>query len=91
MPNEFWAEAVQCAIYVQNQCPQIKLVNQTPQEAYCDHKPNVSYLKVLGSVAYVHVPIEKEQNLMIKVRNMCSLGMTRRQRLLSCLIQLTKG
>lgn len=33
MSKEFWAEAVQCAIYVQNRCPHSKLEDQTPQEA----------------------------------------------------------
>ena len=31
MSKEFWAEAVQCAIYVQNRCPHAKLDDQTPQ------------------------------------------------------------
>ena len=25
MPKKFWAEAVQCTIYVQNRCPHVKL------------------------------------------------------------------
>jgi len=29
MSKEFWAEAVQCAIYVQNRCPHVKLDDQT--------------------------------------------------------------
>jgi transposase InsO family protein len=33
MPKDFWAEAVQCAVYVQNRCPHAKLADQTPQEA----------------------------------------------------------
>ena len=56
MPKEFWAEAVQCAIYVQNQCPHAKLDDQTPQEAWSGQKPTISHLKVFGSVAYAHVP-----------------------------------
>lgn len=34
MSKEFWAEVVQCAIYVQNRCPHAKLDDQTPQEAW---------------------------------------------------------
>jgi len=33
MPNKFCAEAVQCAVYVQNRYPHAKLMNLTPQEA----------------------------------------------------------
>jgi hypothetical protein len=32
MPKEFWAEAVQCAMYVQNRCPHQILENKTLQE-----------------------------------------------------------
>jgi transposase InsO family protein len=30
MPKEFWAEAVRCAIYLQNRCPTASLENITP-------------------------------------------------------------
>jgi transposase InsO family protein len=29
-PKEFWAEAMHCAVYVQNRCPHAKLADQTP-------------------------------------------------------------
>jgi transposase InsO family protein len=32
MPKEFWAETVQCAVYIQNRCPHVFLNNRTPQE-----------------------------------------------------------
>ena len=52
MPKEFWAEAVQCAIYIQNRCPHARLNGKTPQEVWSGQKPSVSHLKVFGSVAY---------------------------------------
>ena len=63
MPKEFWAEAVQCAVYVQNRCPHAKLANQTPQEAWSGHKPTVSHFKVFGSMAYAHVPDQRRTKL----------------------------
>jgi transposase InsO family protein len=33
IPKEFWAEAVRCAVYLQNRCPTASLENITPQEA----------------------------------------------------------
>ncbi|KAA0043668.1 polyprotein [Cucumis melo var. makuwa] len=63
MPKEFWVEAVQCAVYVQNRCPHTKLTNQIPQEAWSGHKPTVPYLKVFGSVAYAHVPNQRRTKL----------------------------
>nr|KYP55857.1 Retrovirus-related Pol polyprotein from transposon TNT 1-94 [Cajanus cajan] len=56
IPKKFWAEAVQCAFYVQNICPHAKLGKKTPQEIWSGMKPSVSHLRVFGSVAYVQVP-----------------------------------
>jgi transposase InsO family protein len=30
IPKEFWAEAVRCAVYIQNRCPHTFLNNKTP-------------------------------------------------------------
>ncbi|KAJ3704843.1 hypothetical protein LUZ61_008548 [Rhynchospora tenuis] len=63
MPKEFWAEVVQCAVYLQNRCPTASLENMTPQEAWCGVKPTVSHLKVFGSVAYAHIPDQRRTKL----------------------------
>ena len=63
VPKEFWAEAVQCAIYVQNRCPHAKLNEKTPQEVWSGRKPSVSHLKVFGSIAYGHVPAQQRTKL----------------------------
>lgn len=74
MPKKFWAEAVQCAIYVQNRCPHIKLDDQTPQEAWSGQKPTVSHLKVFGSVAYAHVPDQRRTKLEDKSKKYIFIG-----------------
>ena len=74
MPKEFWAEAVQCAIYVQNRCPHVKLDDQTPQEAWSGQKPTVSHLKVFGSVAYAHVPDQRRTKLEDKSKRYVFIG-----------------
>ncbi|GJX67573.1 retrovirus-related pol polyprotein from transposon TNT 1-94 [Tanacetum coccineum] len=63
MPKEFWAEAVDCAVYLLNRCPSKSLDNKTPQEAWNGLKPTVSHLRVFGSIAYVHVPSQKRSKL----------------------------
>ena len=63
LPKEFWVEALQCAIYVQNRCPNAKLDDQTPQEAWSGQKPTISHLKVFSSVAYAHVPDQRRTKL----------------------------
>lgn len=74
MPKEFWAEAVKCAIYVQNRCPHAKLKNQTPQEAWNGKKPTVSHLKVFGSVAYAHIPDQQRTKLEDKSKKYIFIG-----------------
>nr|GFB49048.1 copia-type polyprotein [Tanacetum cinerariifolium] len=63
MPKEFWAEAVDCAVYLLNRCPSKSLDNKTPQEAWNGLKPTFSHLRVFGSIAYVYVPSQRRLKL----------------------------
>ena len=63
MPEEFWAEAVACTVYVSNRSPTKSLKDVTPQEAWSRQKPSVSHLRVFGSIAYVHVPKQERSKL----------------------------
>ncbi|KAK2985140.1 hypothetical protein RJ640_000907 [Escallonia rubra] len=63
LPNEFWAEAVNCAFYLSNRCLTMSVWNPTPQEAWSGYKPSVSHLKVFGSIAYVYVPDQQRKKL----------------------------
>nr|GEW75748.1 retrovirus-related Pol polyprotein from transposon TNT 1-94 [Tanacetum cinerariifolium] len=63
MPKEFWAEAVDCVVYLLNRCPSKSLDNKTSQEAWNGLKPTVSHLRVFGSIAYVHVPSQRRLKL----------------------------
>ncbi|CAL2276796.1 unnamed protein product [Prunus armeniaca] len=44
-------------------CPTKALNNVTPFEAYSGRKPGIAYLKVFGSLCYVHVPNELRHKL----------------------------
>nr|KYP36117.1 Retrovirus-related Pol polyprotein from transposon TNT 1-94 [Cajanus cajan] len=63
MPKKFWAEAAQCAVYVQNKCPHAKLGEKTPQEIWSGMNPSVSHLRVFGSLAYGQVPRQHRTKL----------------------------
>jgi hypothetical protein len=63
MPKEFWAEAVDYAVYLSNRCKTSSLKNITPQEVWSSFKPSISYLKIFGSVAYAHIPDQKRVKL----------------------------
>ncbi|CAL8075087.1 unnamed protein product [Prunus armeniaca] len=63
MPLEFWAEAVNTDVYVQNRCPTKALDKKTPFEAYSGRRPGVKHLRVFGSLCYAHVPTQQRQKL----------------------------
>ncbi|CAL9001899.1 unnamed protein product, partial [Prunus brigantina] len=56
IPYEFWAEAVNTAVYLLNRCPSKSLNKVTPFEAYTGRKPGIAHLKIFGSPCHVHIP-----------------------------------
>ena len=58
MPVAMWAEALTTAHYLRNVTVN-KVVMATPYELFHSKKPDVSLLKVFGSLAHVHVPKEQ--------------------------------
>ncbi|GJR65954.1 retrovirus-related pol polyprotein from transposon TNT 1-94 [Tanacetum coccineum] len=63
MPKDFWAEAVDCAVYLLNRCPSKSLDNKTPQEAWNGLKPIVSHLQVFRSITYVYISSQRRSKL----------------------------
>ncbi|KAA0039326.1 copia-type polyprotein [Cucumis melo var. makuwa] len=63
MPKEFWAQAVECAVYLSNHSPTRSLWNKTPQQAWTGRKPSISHLRVFGCMAYAHIPDQKRSKL----------------------------
>ena len=90
MPKEFWAEVVQCAIYVTNQCPHAKLDDQTPQEAWSGQKSTISHLKVFGSVAYAHVPDQRRKKIEDKSKRYIFIGYDERTKRYKLLDPISK-
>lgn len=60
--NEFWAEAVTMANYVQNRLP-AKGIDKTPFEMWNGSKPNISHFMMFGARCFVHVPHQKRRKL----------------------------
>jgi hypothetical protein len=56
---EFWAEAIQTAVYLKNRSPTKAISDMTPLEAWSGNKPKVSHLRSFGCKAYAHVPVQK--------------------------------
>ena len=66
LPESFWAEAVNTAVYLYNRSPTRSLNNMTPYEAWNGVKPDLSQIKVFGCDAYLFVPDEKQGKLQAK-------------------------
>ncbi|TYK18672.1 Retrovirus-related Pol polyprotein from transposon TNT 1-94 [Cucumis melo var. makuwa] len=63
MPKEFWAQAVECTVYLSNRSPTRSLWNKTPQQAWTGRKPSIGHLRVFGCMAYAHIPDQKRSKL----------------------------
>jgi len=58
----FWGEAILTATYLVNRLPSNALMhNKTPYEMWHNKKPNLKYLKVFGSIVYVHQKVRKRK------------------------------
>ena len=55
LPKMFWVEVVNIATYLINRSPSTPLDFKLPEEVWSGKKVNLSYLKVFGCAAYVHI------------------------------------
>ncbi|MCO5613004.1 hypothetical protein L7F22_067277 [Adiantum nelumboides] len=56
LPNIFWAEAVNTAVYILNRSYTKAVKDMTPLQAFSGKKPSLSHFKIFGSDCYVHMP-----------------------------------
>ncbi|KAM1739403.1 hypothetical protein ACFX11_015127 [Malus domestica] len=63
VPLDFWAEAVNTAVYTLNRCPTKALDKKTHFEAYSGRKPGIKHMKIFGSICYAHIPTQLRQKL----------------------------
>ena len=82
LSNEFWAEAVACAIYILNRSPTKSVKNTIPQEAWNGKKHNVSHFRVFGCVSYSLVSSKLRRKLDDKVKYVSFLVMVKNQNLI---------
>jgi len=75
LSNIFWAEAISAAAYVRNRLPTVALKErETPYERWYGRKPDVSYFRVFGCMAYAYVPDCERQKLDTKSKKMRFVG-----------------
>ena len=71
---KYWAEAIKCANYIVNRTPTKALKNITSEEAWAKIKPDVSHFRVFGSIAWAHIPDEKQKALQPKSEKCIFVG-----------------
>lgn len=59
--KEFWGEATNTAVYLQNRSVAAALSNKTPYEIWTGCQPDISHIRIFGSTAMVHVAKEKRK------------------------------
>jgi len=71
----FWEYAVDTAVHTYNRTPTRTIGWRTPHELWnTGHIPDVSYFRVFGCKAFVHVPEDKRKKLDPKVIKMTLIG-----------------
>jgi hypothetical protein len=63
LPQILWAEALNCATYIQNRSPHRCVKDKTPYEAWSGLKPEVAHFRIFGSRAWARIPFEKRKAL----------------------------
>lgn len=56
LSNNYWAKAIVCVVYIINRCPRKGVKNIISKEAWSGRKCSFSHMRVVGCMAYAHVP-----------------------------------
>jgi hypothetical protein len=58
-----WMEIAATVVYLKNRSPTTSLEGKTPYEAWFGRKPNLSHLRIVGTIAYIHIPKERRRKM----------------------------
>ena len=58
-----WTELLHTKVYQKNRSPTARLQGITPHEAWTGEQPYLGHMRIIGSVAWVHIPKEKRKKL----------------------------
>eukprot|EP00253_Pinus_taeda_P014195 PITA_14195 len=89
-PNDYWAEAVNCAVYILNRCPTKAVMNKVPEEAWSGRKQGVTHMKDFGCVAYAHIPDQLRKKLDSKGEKCIFIGYSEESKAYRLYIPSTK-
>ena len=84
MPDKFWGEAVNTAVYLLNRAPTKSVVGMTPYEAWYGQKPTVDHLRTFGCVAHVKTVTGRTSKLTDRSTPMVLVGYEKGTKALPC-------
>jgi len=80
LEKKFWNEAILTANYIKNRSPTSAVGKQfkdkTPAEIWFKQKPNLSHLKIFGSLCYNYIPVNNRSKFEKKSTKCIFLGYT---------------
>jgi hypothetical protein len=74
LPQRFWAEAINTAVFLKNRSPTQAIDGKTPYEVWHGSKPQLGHLRKFGCLALLHVPDSQRFKLEPKARRCLHLG-----------------
>ena len=63
LPQQFWEEAVDVAVYTWNRLPNSAIDNKTPHELYFNEIPDLGHMRPFGCVVYALIPKKRRPKL----------------------------
>lgn len=74
LEQKYWAEAVNTTVYLKNRSPTIAVRGKTPEECWTGRKPNLSFARVFGCRAFMHIPDARRTKWEPKSRELMHIG-----------------
>ena len=68
LPQALWAELINTAAYILNRTGPSSIEGKSPYELWFNKKPKIKHLRIIGSTAYVHIPIQKRRKFDTKAK-----------------------
>ena len=84
LSKSYWAKAANTTIYLMNKCTTSGVHDITPHEKFFGKKQDLSYVRVFGAIAYVHIPDDTRQKLDPKSEKCILVGYSLEQKGYKC-------
>lgn len=87
IPRFLWPDAARWTAHVLNRSLTKAIKDKVPEERWTGIKPKVDYFRVFGSIAHVHVPVQRRIKLDDRSHKCILLGVSEESKATDCMIQ----